>query len=175
MKIYCAGKISHKDWRTQLYFGQGIELTEDPDDEHICPTGFSQYKNLLPVSWPVVPIGFNNHYVGPYFLTCDHGCFHGPNTHGVGADELKKHRIKVVDLCKSAIALSDAMFVWLDDPTAYGTIAEIGYAAALGKKIWVYGPQRFDDMWFVYQMAGRLSINADYAEDRLPEIVRRLK
>lgn len=174
MKIYCAGKIHHKDWRTALY-SRGLDLTADPDDMGICPTGFDEYQNILPIQWPIVPIGNENHYTGPYFLTCDHGCFHGDNAHGVGADELVQHRSAVVKLCKAAIATSDAMFVWLNDSTAYGTITEIGYAAALGKRIWIYGTKRFDDMWFVYQMAAHANIDKKYTEDMLPGIVKRLK
>jgi hypothetical protein len=47
------------------------------------------------------------------------------------------------------------VFAWLDSPDAYGTVCELGYAAALGKQIWIAGPKRFRDMWFVYRLDTR--------------------
>jgi len=61
----------------------------------------------------------------------------------------------VVSACKTAIDRSDLLFAWIDQLDCYGTIAEIGYAHAMGKMIWIAGPRRFRDMWFVYQLASK--------------------
>lgn len=55
--------------------------------------------------------------------------------------------------CTQAIHRADLVFAWIDDPTCYGTIAEIGMAYEKDKIIWVAGPRRYRDLSFVYAMA----------------------
>jgi hypothetical protein len=95
-------------------------------------------------TWPLQKdaIARGVHYTGPHFISCDHGCAHGPHTHGRGDDcsgnsESAQH---TVDLCLKAIQQSTAMFAWLDDPTAHGTLIEIGYAKALNIPIVISTP-----------------------------------
>ncbi len=136
--IYLAGKIGPGDWRYDL-IGYGLRGAWEVDDDHPSEP------------WPVLKrsvFGFFD-YVGPYFVSDDHGCGHGPNTHGCGNDgavpcftyENLPKRNQVRDLCLSAIDTADIMFAWLDDLTAYGMLVEIGYAKGRGKTIVVVAPE----------------------------------
>lgn len=68
-----------------------------------------------------------------------------------------------VTACKKAIESCDIFFAWIDHPDCFGTVAEIGYAAALRKVVWIAGPRRYRDMWFLYRLAtedeGRYFLN----------------
>ena len=55
-KVYAAGKIHKNDWRPVRRGGELIDTVE-----------LEKYV-----------------YVGPFFIGCDHGCFHGDNSHGAG-------------------------------------------------------------------------------------------
>jgi hypothetical protein len=183
VKIYLAGKISKRDWRWQVVRGvdaldrYGLELDQYNHD-----------------TWPVLERAiFGTHdYVGPYFISCNHGCFHGDNAHGVGAvpkgcadpsgghDDIGDPAL-VVEKCLTAIDRADFVFAWLDDPTAYGTIFELGYAK--GRKIPVAyaspvaSDPRTADLWFTkWAMEGinaptpaeGLNIALQYVAPRLP-------
>jgi very-short-patch-repair endonuclease len=143
--IYLAGKISKDDWRHEL-LGHGLRGIWQPEDDGLT-------------SWPTIKDGVLNtfDYVGPYFISDDHGCGHGSSTHGCGndgqlicySDQLLPERHQVRDLCLAAIDAADIVFAWLDDPTAYGTLVEIGYAKARGKKIVIAAPEQpetYEDM-----------------------------
>lgn len=143
MKIYLAGKIGKNDWRHAIV-----------RDLHITCADFSRetFEN-----WPIL-VGaiFERHeYTGPYFIACNHGCYHGDNQHGVGrstggcSDDAPKDG-QIVALCQAAIRQSDLVFAWLDTTDAYGTLIEIGYALALGIRVAISAPERQRDLWFAY-------------------------
>lgn len=131
MKFYLAGKISKNDWRHK-----------------ICP----ELRGAIPGD-EVKTI--NGHTcVGPFFISCDHGCYHGKRTHAVVsygcemADEdvvynfgkgtpYATARQYTSAMCLDGIRKCDVLYAWIDSPDAYGTLAEIGYARGLNKKIWV--------------------------------------
>lgn len=160
--IYLAGKISKGDWRSDL-FGTNRPMSIDASD--------------MDAEWGEAPIPGTIHTaVGPWFVSCDHGCAHGPNSHGVGADDaigcvaatlyddnFKPHeqpdrRPTVAARCLFAIRSCDVFFAWLE-PTAYGTLVEIGFAKACGARI-VIGRPMLDniknDLWFAEQMANEI-------------------
>ena len=91
----------------------------------------------------------------------DGDCFFGDDSHGLAAtgvfrldhDCMPPVADKVHSLCLKAVERCDLLFAWIDSPDCFGTITEIGYASSLGKVIWIAGPKRFRDMWFVYKMA----------------------
>lgn len=164
MRIYLAGKIAKNDWRHDLVVG----LSNAIDTEATWDR------------WPVLErcmIGGHD-YTGPFFISDDHGSAHGSETHGVDASGyswisnsgLKSHdspdearQRRVVTICKEAIKCSDLVFAWLDDPTAYGTLVEIGYAVGVGVPVIVGIPAETtacgaDPMWFAH-----LSANSVYA------------
>ncbi|WP_436787931.1 DUF559 domain-containing protein [Yinghuangia sp. YIM S10712] len=144
--IYLAGKIGPNDWRHDL-LGSELRYAWEVTDENPSEP------------WPVMKRGVLDtfDYVGPYFIGDDHTCGHGPNTHGCGMDGCLAcytygnlpQRPKVRELCLAAINDADIVFAWLDDPTAYGTLVEIGYAKGRGKPVVVAAPelpQTYEDL-----------------------------
>jgi hypothetical protein len=138
--VYCAGKIGKNDWRHKLF----------PDLRGTLSSGFKEFNHLP------APRG-RFAYAGPFFVSCDHGCCHGPNEHGVAAASgtpcgVGFNRANVIKLCCEWLKGADAMFVWLDDPTAYGTLTEIGMAKAWLIPTFVATPLTMlsttDDLWF---------------------------
>ena len=99
-------------------------------------------------------------YIGPRFVACDHGCFHGPSTHGAidgcidyvhltkaiegdwdiqsiprhDAEESQKRK-QIIAACQDQIDRASVVFAWIERPDAYGTLLELGYAYAKGKQI----------------------------------------
>lgn len=200
MKIYLAGKIAKNDWRHDI-----VNDLRGAGDVH---SEIESY-NLGDKCWPILrqSILGKHDYVGPYFVACDHGCYHGDSSHGVGVGEDVRERIEyakqwseyeahgypvgiddqgfyvdlpggsgcgtsldagvTVDLCNKAIGFCDLLFAWIQSPDCYGTLAEIGYAKALGKKIWIAGAERFPDLWFAYTLADKTLFNVHGAADAL--------
>jgi very-short-patch-repair endonuclease len=152
-RIYFAGRIRKNDqWRPGCEDGRSVLS----DDDSFLEDGFP----LLDFE------SFVN--TGPHFISCDHGCAHGTSMHGVGAYSDQYSRSngcvecwgidsthdRVRSICLKAIDNSDVVFAWLE-PDAYGTVAEIGYAYAKGKRIFVAGPgaHSTSDLWFVAGMS----------------------
>lgn len=168
--IYMAGKISKNDWREKL-----IGMRQEPLYEQLYDSGR--------IEFPIKQISEGLIYRGPYFVGCDHGCFHGDSTHGAGAISeledvlLSSHQtikrpkfnclgsnptqLNIFHECMIAIRGSDTIFAWIDSRDCFGTIAEVGFAHAVHqltkgiscKEIWIAYPEYDSEMWFVYQMA----------------------
>ena len=165
MKIYLAGKIYHTDWRHSIVAGLRNALAWDGS-----PLAWA-------ADWPILQSSiFDLHdYTGPYFTSDDHGCAHGKGRHGAGPscnsgddDEdgmpmsvFEDRRRAIFNRCLAAIRASDVVFAWIERPDAYGTLAELGYAHACGKRIWIaydakafrYVPDFRDDLWFIGKAA----------------------
>ena len=79
MKIYLAGKIGKNDWRHDIV---GTCLSDACSDFYAY--GRQDETAQIAMEWPVLPkaIFAEYDYTGPYFVACDHGCFHGIGTHG---------------------------------------------------------------------------------------------
>lgn len=148
MRIYLAGKIKANDWRHGMVTG-------------LRGSGWPGRYDAEPADWPDFPVMpkavlGKYDYTGPYFVGCDHSCYHGPNEHGVGAftggefvydyeDNPEKEGYntfrptyrykKIHDLCLDAIDRSDVIFAWIEDYSCYGTLVELGYARGKDKKI----------------------------------------
>lgn len=155
INIYLAGKISANDWRHTIV----------PDLRDTC---LKFGVEGLPDNWPILRHGIapNRHYVGPYFIGCDHGCYHGKDSHGFGpgcsgdieefpGETYDNHcptRAKeqyVVKQCHDAIDRADVVFAWIDDLTAFGTIFELGYAVGR-KQVYLASPDEVsNDLWFM--------------------------
>lgn len=160
-RVYLAGKIGKNDWRHGIvphlrsvtpypYGDEPGEWPEVGDDGHWFPLEVDGFE-----------------YQGPYFMGCDHGCGHGPDGHGIGIDEAgcipaSPNRRQVVRWCRHWLESADVLFCWFDDLTAYGTLAELGYFAALGRPIFL--AVRIDeddgdpvstwrDVWFATELA----------------------
>jgi hypothetical protein len=149
-KVYLAGKIGKNDWRHDLLPGLRGALSEE--DLQLAPFPDEELMLAEHVA-----------YTGPFFISDDHGCSHGPTSHGNGIDgclvsfvkDESCSRLAVAERCRLGIERSTAVFVWIDDATAFGTLVEIGIAAALNKRVWIYTPEDFDssEMWFASHIA----------------------
>jgi hypothetical protein len=131
--------------------------------------------------WPEVPLTpdvlgvAGVIYTGPYFLSDDHGCFHGPSSHGcLPLDHCEDDRVRircedgrkkalrhyrdlVVVRCLEAISAADLLYAWVENPTCFGTMAEIGFARGAGKAVFIASPgagwNYWEDLWFVSHLA----------------------
>ena len=118
--VYLAGKIRKHCWRHQMISGLR---------DHSWGDGPLQQDEFI--------------YVGPFFIGCDHGCFHNRNSHGnvaIRGDNLCPGRdsnaefdaphLEVASLCLEALVKADLIFCYVDTLDCYGTLVEIGYALA---------------------------------------------
>jgi len=165
-KIYFAGKISKNDWRNTLTKKSLVTAGPLDDVETVC----------------------KHEYVGPFFMSCDHGCFHGHSSHGLTqrgyggccasndgfSGSTGFTRDVIANNCLRWIDYADIVFAWINTKDCFGTLAEIGYAHAKNKPIWlVYSDVLFNiklewptniipdrhDMWFIDQMAEKVAIS----------------
>lgn len=184
--IYLAGKVTKNGWREDFFEPQARDVASDFFYRY-TNENYTEAE-MIAEGFPVIEksiLGIHN-YVGPYAMACDHGCYHAPSedfydTGDDGNDEeipvLRSdyaHGLQSMSpctfengipknvihkLCLNAVAKCDVLFAWIDSPDCYGTISEIAYAKALGKKIIIGGKIEISfDMWFVYQMADVLHI-----------------
>jgi len=130
INVYLAGKIGKNDWRHKLVPGLRSAVdsySTDLDDLHIATT--------------IAP-GLS--YVGPYFASCDHGCYHTPSTrHALGGNEPygypqcgdRDHtRTEIAATCIEQIGRADVIIAVVNDD-AHGTLVEIGYALGTNKRV----------------------------------------
>lgn len=88
-------------------------------------------------------------YIGPIIPSCDHGCWHyffdgctGFDAGYIYEDE-KMYYVRpsghdsIVGSTMKQIQQADFLFAWFDSYDAYGTIAEIGFAAGCGIPVYV--------------------------------------
>lgn len=144
--FYLAGKVRPpKDWRYEIY----PSLAWVPPNSEIID------------EWRTVVTHENGAYCGPFFINktpvtkpIDDFNYGEPGQdHCSGPGGYKPHdgadgrRGEVLKMCQLAIADCDAMFVWLDDATAYGTLVEIGIAIGRRKPLYIGGCSN-DEMWF---------------------------
>ncbi|GAB3807144.1 nucleoside 2-deoxyribosyltransferase [Micromonospora zhanjiangensis] len=150
IRIYAAGKITKNGWRHSLF-----TIVDDAEYENPDRTPWPAEVRIASLPGAV--------YVGPHFMSDDHGCYHGENLHGVAAGDTAcggaypgMSRPEVTQRCLTAIRSATHVFAWIDDPTCHGSLVEIGYARALGKQVHVYtqtGRKELEDLWFAGQIA----------------------
>jgi hypothetical protein len=152
--VYLAGKIRCNGWREKI--------------ANIRDHSINQYETK-----PIL-VNASLTIMGPFFISCDHGCYHGDRTHGVGLNKYCKDvdgtlyhfgccgngeqppftECDVLDICKSQIDAAEIVFAYIDCTDCFGTLAEIGYAHAKGKTIIIKfaSDQLKKDMWFIDKM-----------------------
>ena len=128
LSVYLAGKISKNDWRHDLF----PALRSAGNPANLSRGGINQDTFT---------------YTGPFFVSCDHGCAHGESKHGQGisgiscGNDLGVTRFNtqrtVSNSCLREIGCATFVFCWLEDPTAFGTLFELGYATAIGKQVFI--------------------------------------
>lgn len=114
LKVYFAGKIGKNDWRHQLVPGLR---------NHAWGDGDLDCGNFI--------------YTGPFFIGCDHGCFHGPKTHGAFAKECSGGEVEgpatwtqTVQRCRRGVISADLIFVYVESLDCIGSMVELGIAIA---------------------------------------------
>lgn len=128
-RIYLAGKIGKNDWRHTIVDGLREAVSGS------CPEPND-------MNWPILSRAIFNRfdYVGPFFISCDHGCFHVPHGHGLGdpSRTFGKHsgdepwaRSLIARNCLARLSQADLVFVFLDSTSAYGSLIELGFAVDL--------------------------------------------
>jgi hypothetical protein len=146
--IYFAGKIAQGNWRDQILGGR-IGSSNDAYDNREC---------LFNPKIDLREDRGNFWYGGPFFISCDHGCAHGPGLHAAsgscydGYSRPLETRPKIWAANRRLIERADYVFAYIDETNCFGTLIELGYAAALKKRLWVaFGRnvpiEKFDDMW----------------------------
>lgn len=170
--VYLAGKIRMNDWRNK--FTNYRDAIGDP--ENIANGCEVEVGKCLTIT-------------GPFFISCDHGCYHGDGTHGVGADCKGEYedddggiytregcmgfyftREDVLKISKSQINKAEIVFAYIDCRDCFGTIAEIGYAHAIGKDIFIIFscPELKEEMWFIDKMQRNTGIaSSEWIEKQL--------
>lgn len=175
-RIYLAGKITpNRCWRSRFD-------PHNPDRPFSCDNVLEAINPHRVVSLPTMKI------VGPFFVSCDHGCAHGAQTHGVAGgcidggldladlDDVRKH-VHAANIAR--IKRADFIFAVIDEVDCFGTIAEIGVAHGLGKPTHLFFgenltlEQRYD-LWFVARCATHVyeRISLEHAFDRALKLER---
>lgn len=156
--VYLAGKIRKRgNFRDSIVGYNGHRVSGDTYGHH-----------LDWIKRPIVKIqnrDFKLTYTGPYIMDCSHGCFsQAGHSYSAGFDCMSvTTKLHVMDHCLNAIAVADLVFAWIDTDDCFGTINEIGYAYALGKKILVAGPNLYRELWFSYHQADKVLFDVEDA------------
>lgn len=155
--VYLAGKITKNDWRNSIV----KELRGHVFDVHAIYS-----------TQPADTYIDNMYVTGPFFISCDHGCYHGHDSHGVGAYSPGQYddvddgytggcsgngvpKSLVPSVCMKQIEESNFVFAYIDSETCYGTLLEIGYAIGRGIPVSVMFSNKklLKDMWFIAESA----------------------
>lgn len=166
LRVYNAGKVSKNGKVPGRIYGHVDESGSDAD---------APYEHAKE--------GYIS--VGPVTYSCDHGCFHGDAAHGCGANGKECvdgseyiTRERVLERCMTQIDAADVVVAHFgtDEPskdavTSYGTLVEVGVAAANGKPIVVVFedgvPLRVQhDLWFPAMLSLRSLAKLDLATKR---------
>lgn len=161
MKVYLAGKIAGTRWRDGIVNLDMVSLpfpNAKRDSLAIDPTAY-----ISTVVGPTVNgvVDGGHDYVGPYAIDVfgGHGNPRNEGTHASDPWEFPERAGQVHAKCLMSIMSADVIFAFLNRTDAYGTIAEIAYAAARGKEhIWLTLTPEFEreygrDFWFVRKMS----------------------
>lgn len=154
ISIYFAGKIAKMDWRHNIVPGLrsawGEGCPEQPDQQEIYPIRFKLGRSLID-------------YVGPFFVGCDHGCFHGHNSHGAIYCDDRSNRSEqwaTYKLCLQQLDRADVVFAHIETNDAHGTLFELGYAAGRIPIFLNFVSEALArECWFAAQSARRVSVN----------------
>jgi hypothetical protein len=110
VNVYLAGKIGKSDWRHKIFPALRDAVPYDLGVR-------AQMYQMEPVD------GFS--FVGPCFVSCDHGCGHGDSTHGWGLTgkgcfdkspylRSETRRLLVSETCLRGINRASYVFCWIE-------------------------------------------------------------
>ena len=154
LSIYFAGKIAKMDWRHNIVPGLrsawGGTCLDQADPRDIEPIRFRFDRNIID-------------YAGPYLAGCDHGCFHGQNSHGAidwQCRDDRHHQRATYNLCLNHLDRSDVVFAHIETNDAHGTLFELGHAAGRIPIFLNFVSEALArECWFAAQSARRVSVN----------------
>jgi nucleoside 2-deoxyribosyltransferase len=151
---YLAGRISHSDWRRQLCAKYDICETGGVDGS-LWPTSVPMQTPLNvvcngPFAASVIGGAWGNKHTPPSASYLRHGgrvaaridesydaCVYKD---GAKDEKARMAPQAVVKLCLGAIRACDVVFAWVDGEPGEGTLFELGYAVALGKRVVIAYP-----------------------------------
>ena len=115
MKVYLAGKISKNCWRHSLVPDlRGYLVGNCIDSPYVAD------ERVDRLYWDELPTIFDGvSCVGPYFASCDHGCYHGDGSHGLQTVEGQNIRNVIARLCSLAIRQADLVFAWISGKSLF--------------------------------------------------------
>jgi hypothetical protein len=163
--VYFAGKIAKNDWRHPIV----PELRNMQYDHGPFDAGAYIYN-------------------GPFFVACDHGCHHGPTTHGVlpasdgsygpcflPSEHAQPERREVARRALEGVRKSQLVFAYINALDCVGTIMEIGIAVQMRKPVALCIDTRIDgrEFWLPAETPG-VTIFPGIAESDLPLILGRV-
>ena len=162
--VYFAGKIDQNDWRHGIVPGlRNVLYEEGPLD-----------------AGPYI-------YNGPYFVSCDHGCHHGPTTHGVlparawsgepcyqPSEYAQPDSREVARRALEGLRKSQLVFAYINALDCIGTCIEIGLAVQMRKPVAICIDAHIDELefWFPAEFPG-VTMYTGIAESDLPRILGR--
>lgn len=134
--VYLAGKIGKNDWRHSLITGLRGHEWKDGVIEMAAYT-----------------------YVGPFFVSDDHGLNHAPNSHGTaagyffGSSEYTQH--DVIRNNNASLEQASLVFVYITSTDCHGTLTEVGSALRAGQRVVIaFAPGiPHQDFWYAAQQA----------------------
>lgn len=154
-RVYLAGQITNNRWRNALYKNgvgdgwrnPGETLSADATQREFIYSEYDAGDFIV---------------TGPHSLGCDHSCFHSKKHAALGDHtdtclDLTEvdHTCYIAHACMDQIRRSDIVFCYIESKECYGTLAEIGYACALGGKL-VFVLFKYeslhDELWFIDDM-----------------------
>lgn len=170
--IYLAGKIEKNGWREEIVGYRCNDMHGGDYSKQELIDHCFRYNNGTIIT-------------GPWFLACDHGCYHGDNSHGLGINQLGCpdangdifSEKEVYDICIEQIDHSDIVFAYINDKTCYGSIYEIAYAYAVGKCVIIIfdNEELMSDMWFMCQGAHIVDVLGDKTvKEKFDEILAKI-
>jgi len=146
-KLYLAGKIKKNDFRHQIVHNLS---------GHDTNSGYLQTEDFT--------------YIGPFFVACDHGCYHSPNSHGSIAENGCMHsgatqsQAEVIRKNNAAIDSADLVFAYITTTDCYGTLIEIGRATSTLRRprlAIAFAPGiPVDDLWYCVLQADSVHYSA---------------
>lgn len=173
MRIFLSGKVDqlYGSWRDYLlgvrHEWRDNKRLELPKWEIIATKGDDyNYRGYSVSEWPILygTVLETHDYTGPFRQTIPDinyptkwsGYFHGIESFGSHGQMDESEKKQVVNHCKASIDKSDMVFAYINSRDCYGTLVEIGYAAARGIFVSLAidcFEHNEDDIWFASEIA----------------------
>jgi len=169
LKVFCAGKVGGvtSDWRHSLLSAYARNFFFDTQEEYLNNPSNKELEMIA-----------GCRYVGPF-------SYDGCGGHGSGNPQIfgnhgsSQYPGRVVADCQQRIKSCDVVFAWINSEDCFGTLVELGYAAALNKEIWIASPPAHtesqlpvdddeyyyedrpgDNLWYAFAMADKVRFAA---------------